>query len=54
MEKPDSCKGKALMNLRIDENLRNEFKEKAERESTTMSKVLITYINRYVKNQRGK
>lgn len=52
MEKPDGCKAKTLMNIRIDEDLRNEFKEKTEERSTTMSKVIINSIKRYVKTQR--
>ena len=50
MEKQEVHKPKTLMNLRIDEDLRNKFKEKTEEKDTTMSKVTIEFIKKYVKN----
>ena len=38
-----------LINLRIDEELKNQFKEKTKQENTTMSKVTIGFIKKYVK-----
>lgn len=39
---------KTLMNLRIDKNLRERFKEKVEQEKTTMSEVTIDFIRKYI------
>ena len=39
---------KILMNIRIDKNLRNEFRIKTIRENTTMSEVLMDFIKKYL------
>lgn len=39
---------KILMNIRIDKDLRNEFRIKTIRENTTMSEVLMNFIRKYL------
>lgn len=41
-------KGKILMNVRIDEELRDEFRIKTIRDKTTMSQEITKFIEAYL------
>ena len=43
-------KPKEIMNIRIDENLKQKFRIKTIQEKTTMSEVITNYIENYLKD----
>jgi len=50
MEKEEKKEPQTVMNIRIDKDLKRQFRIKAEKNQTTMSEVMKSCINEYLKS----